>query len=97
MHKTHIPLREYNATLLLYPDGYVEIHPDDAKNLDVRDRWSVRVVSAGGDMEIMAKVSDEVAPGRAYIPYFIRDAWDADDAPGYAPKISVLSRCDRPS
>jgi len=73
MHKTHIPLREYNATLLLYPDGYVEIHPDDAKNLGVRDRWSVRVVSAGGDMEIMAKVSDEVAPGRAYIPYFIRD------------------------
>ena len=73
MHKTHIPLREYNATLLLYPDGYVEIHPDDAKKLGVRDRWSVRVVSAGGDMEIMAKVSDEVAPGRAYIPYFIRD------------------------
>lgn len=73
MKKTHIPKREYNALLLLYPRGFVEIHPDDAKALGVRDKGAVRVVSSAGSMSVSAKVSEDVAPGTAYVPYFIRD------------------------
>src|SRR5208337_892181 len=40
MRKTNIPLREYNATLLLYPQGYVAISPDNAKELGLRDRFN---------------------------------------------------------
>ncbi|HQL43084.1 MAG TPA: molybdopterin-dependent oxidoreductase [Spirochaetota bacterium] len=74
MHKTFIPLREYNATLLLYPDGYVAIAPEDAKKIGVRDRWPVKVVAEKASMKAMVMISDDVAPGTAYAPYFIRDS-----------------------
>jgi predicted molibdopterin-dependent oxidoreductase YjgC len=71
MKKTHIPKREYNALLLLYPKGFVEIAIEDAKNLGVRDRGPVAVVSAGGSMRVAARVSGDIKPGTAYVPYFI--------------------------
>ena len=71
MKKTFIPRREYNAQLLLYPKGLVEIHPDDAARLGVRDKRPVRVVSAKGTMEVAARVTDDVRPGMAYVPYFV--------------------------
>ncbi len=73
MRRTFIPMREYNATLLLYPHGYVEISPADAKALQVRDKWPVNVVSPYGSMKVAVKVTDDVKPETAYVPYFIRD------------------------
>jgi len=73
MRKTSIPLREYNTTLLLYPDGYVDITADEAKAAGVRDGWPVNVVSAKGAMRVQARVTDEVGPGAAYVPYFIQE------------------------
>ncbi|MCX7680252.1 MAG: molybdopterin-dependent oxidoreductase [Spirochaetes bacterium] len=73
MRLTKIPLREYNTTLLLYPEGYVEISPDDAKKLGVRDKWPVLVKSQAGEMKAQAKISDEIPSGTAYIPYFIQE------------------------
>jgi len=71
MRKTFIPRREYNALLLLYPQGLVEIHPSDAARLGLRDKRPVRVVSAKGAMTVAARVTDDVLPGMAYAPYFI--------------------------
>lgn len=73
MKKTVIPMREYNATLLLYPRGYIEIAPQDAKELQVRDRGAVRIVSPYGAMDIMAMISNNVKPRTAYVPYFIQE------------------------
>ena len=73
MKKTFIPKREYNATLMLYPKGYIEICSDDAKNIGVKDKWPVKIVSGNGEMQVMAKVSEDVKPGTAYVPYFIQD------------------------
>ncbi|PKL35897.1 MAG: hypothetical protein CVV44_20485 [Spirochaetae bacterium HGW-Spirochaetae-1] len=73
MKRTFIPKREYNATLLLYPRGYVEICPEDAKKIEVRDKWPVKVVSAHGSMQVAVKVTGDVKPGTAYVPYFIQD------------------------
>ena len=73
MKRTFIPKREYNATLLLYPKGYVEISSDDAKKIQVRDKWPVTVTSSFGSMQIAVKVTDEVKSGTAYVPYFIQD------------------------
>lgn len=71
MKKTHIPDREYNALLLLYPRGFVEIAAEDAARLGVRDRGPVAVVSATGSMKVAARVSKDIRPGTAYVPYFI--------------------------
>ena len=71
MKKTFIPRREYNALLLLYPRGLVEIHPDDAARLGIRDKRPVRVVSALASMDVAARVTEDVRPGMAYVPYFV--------------------------
>lgn len=73
MRLTKIPLREYNTTLLLFPEGYVEISPEDAKTLGVREKWPVMVKSHAGEMKAAVKISDEVRSGTAYIPYFIQE------------------------
>jgi formate dehydrogenase major subunit len=73
MKKTRIPKREYNALLLLYPEGFVELAASDAKALGLRDRARVRVVAAGGAMRVAVRVSADVKPGTAFVPYFIED------------------------
>ena len=73
MKKTHLPLREYNATLLLYPQGYVALSPQNAKELNVRDRFPVKIVSPYGSMEAMVQVTDKVKPNTAYVAYFVHD------------------------
>ncbi|OHD72389.1 MAG: hypothetical protein A2W19_13660 [Spirochaetes bacterium RBG_16_49_21] len=73
MKKTTIPLREYNATLLLYPQGYVALAPENAQELGVRDRFPVKIVSPYGSMETMVQVTDKVKKNTAYVAYFIHD------------------------
>jgi predicted molibdopterin-dependent oxidoreductase YjgC len=73
MRKTMIPRREYDQTLLLYPEGYVEISPEDARMLKVKDKWRVQVTSSTGtSMKIAVRISEDVQPRTAYIPYFIK-------------------------
>lgn len=71
MKKSFIPRREYNALLLLYPQGLVDVHPDDAAALGLRDKRPVRVVSSRGAMTVQARVTGDVLPGMVYAPYFI--------------------------
>ena len=73
MKKTYIPKREYNATLLVYPMGYIEISKEDAAKLQVREHWNVKIVSSHGSMTVTVKISDDVKTGTAYVPYFIRE------------------------
>jgi predicted molibdopterin-dependent oxidoreductase YjgC len=73
MKKTNIPLREYNATLLLYPQGYVAISPENAKELGLLDRFNAKIVSPYGSMEAMVQVTDKVKKNTAYVAYFVHD------------------------
>ena len=73
MKKTFIPNREYNAELLLYPHGYVEICKEDADQLKIRNGWNVNVVSPSGSIQVKAKISKDVKAGTAYMPYFVKD------------------------
>lgn len=73
MKKTHIPKREYNALLLLYPQGFVDVAAEDAARAGLRDRSPVNVVSAGGSMRVAVRISEDVKPGTVYVPYFIED------------------------
>ncbi len=73
MKKTYIPKREYNATLLVYPMGYIEICKEDAAKLQVREHWNVKIASSHGSMNVTVKISEDVKAGTAYVPYFIRE------------------------
>lgn len=73
MRKTLIPRREYDATLLQYPEGYVELSAADAERLQVRDNWPVRLTSASGSLQTAVRISDDVQDGSACVPYFINE------------------------
>ncbi len=49
--------------------GYVEIHPDDAKALGVKDGSKVKVKSRRGEIEIAARVTPEIMKGIIFIPF----------------------------
>ena len=65
--------REYGILLLDYPDGFVEMNPDDAKSLAVRDGEKVRLVAPAGEAVAPARVTAEVRRGIVYVPYFLQN------------------------
>jgi len=50
------------------PTGYVNIHPEDAKKLDIADGQWLNVRSRRGEISIKANISTEVKPGIVFIP-----------------------------
>jgi predicted molibdopterin-dependent oxidoreductase YjgC len=65
--------REYRILLLDYPDGFVEVNTDDAKNLGIRDGQKVRLMAPTGSATTTARVTPEVRGGAIYVPYFVRE------------------------
>ena len=64
--------REYNMLLLDYPDGFVEINTDDAKQMGIRDGEKIMLRAAGGKAEVAARVTNEVRSGTVFVPHFVR-------------------------
>ncbi|MCJ7482579.1 MAG: hypothetical protein MUO31_06395 [Thermodesulfovibrionales bacterium] len=56
------------------PCAYIEIHPEDAQTLNVREGDAVRVSSRRGTIEIMVLVSGRPAKGVVFIPFHYREA-----------------------
>ena len=65
--------REYRILWLDYPEGFVEINSEDAKNLGVRDGQSITLRTAGGSSQAVARVTPEVMSGTIFVPYFLRE------------------------
>ncbi|WP_051344371.1 molybdopterin-dependent oxidoreductase [Alicyclobacillus herbarius] len=51
------------------PQGYVEIHMQDAEKLSILPGEMVRVVTARGSIEVPARVVDTVRPGLVFVPF----------------------------
>jgi len=66
--------RRVEAIEQVSPEAYIEIHPDDARSLGVRDGDLVRVSSRRGTIEISAWVSDRPLRGTVFIPFHYREA-----------------------
>ena len=64
--------REYRILLLDYPEGFVEMNTDDAKQLGIRDGEKIRLRSAGGSAVTAARVTPEVRGGAVFVPFFVR-------------------------
>ena len=65
--------REYRILLMDYPEGFVEIHTEDAAVLGIRDAARVRIVTECGSATTYARVTDEVRRGVIFVPYFLHD------------------------
>jgi predicted molibdopterin-dependent oxidoreductase YjgC len=56
------------------PTAIVEIHPEDAKQLDVREGDLVRLTSRRNSMVSAARISERVARGQVFVPFHFREA-----------------------
>jgi len=65
--------REYGILLLDYPEGFVEMNPDDARSLNVRDGEKVRLFVPEGQATATVRVTAEVRQRVIYVPYFLED------------------------
>ena len=56
------------------PEAYVEINPEDAFPLGIKDGDRVRVSSRRGEIELKARVTEGIMPGVVFIPFHYREA-----------------------
>jgi nitrate reductase NapA len=54
------------------PEAYAELHPDDARELGVRDGERVRLVSRRGELTLPARIDYRARPtrGQVFVPFF---------------------------
>lgn len=65
--------RELSVLLLDYPEGFVEMSPEDAQSLQVRDGERIRIVSEDGTALTTARISSEIRQGTIFLPFFLRE------------------------
>jgi formate dehydrogenase alpha subunit len=58
----------------IYPEALIEIHPDDAKKLNVTDGEMVRVASRRGEVVAKAEVVNRPDPGVVFMTFHFREA-----------------------
>ncbi|MGW2565315.1 molybdopterin-dependent oxidoreductase [Streptomyces sp. NPDC001537] len=86
----------------LNPGPFVELHPQDAAALDVRDGDSVEVASRRGRAVLPARVADRVRPGSCFAPFHWNDLFgeylsvnavtsDAVDPLSFQPELKVCA------
>jgi len=81
--RTHLLDREERSP-------FVEINPDDAASLGVREREPVQVTSRRGSILVHARVSDIVPPGVLFIPFhFAEGAANALTSNALDPESSI--------
>ncbi len=56
------------------PEGYVEIHPQDAEALNIGKSERVRLVSRRGQIETKAWITRRVPPGLVFVPFHFAEA-----------------------
>ena len=55
------------------PECYVEIHPEDAQQLNIQSGDKVRIVSRRGEASIKARIIDTPRPGMVFVPWHWED------------------------
>ena len=65
--------REYRQLMIDYPDGFVEINPEDAQQAGIRDGKRMRLCAATASTSATARVTSEVRTGTVFVPHFMRD------------------------
>ncbi|MCP8969421.1 formate dehydrogenase subunit alpha [Ectobacillus ponti] len=61
--------RRIEALRKLCPEPYVEINPETARKLNIREGEMVRLVSRRGDLTVPARVTKIIRPDTFFVPY----------------------------
>jgi len=82
----------------IYPEGLVEINPDDALRLGIQpDNGLVTVTSRRGKIRAKAKIADNLPPGIVFMTFHFREAAvnlltiDALDPVAMIPELKVCA------
>ena len=65
------------------PAAYLEIHPDDARKLNVVTGEPVQISSRRGTIRLPVRVSEQVAPGQVFLPFHWGDLYGQGNAINY--------------
>ncbi len=57
-----------------YPECFVEINPNDAVSLNIRNTDKVRVSSRRGSITVRACITDRISGGIVFVPFHFREA-----------------------
>jgi formate dehydrogenase (NADP+) alpha subunit len=69
-YNTHTQTRYYAAGVKLkQTEETVDIHPDDARDLGIADGEFVQVRSRRGELQVKAKVTEQVVPGLVFMSF----------------------------
>lgn len=78
------------------PEGFLEIHPEDAKSLDIGDGHKIKMASRRGEIETRITITDRVKKGVVFMPFHFEEARvNKLTNPAYDPiaKIPELKVC----
>jgi len=64
--------REYRQLLIDYPEGFVEISPEDAKQAGISDGARIRLCAAAASAAATARITSDVMAGTIFVPHFMR-------------------------
>jgi len=77
-------------------EGFLEIHPEDAKKLDICDGHKIKMASRRGEITTKIMITDRVDPGVVFMPFHFEEAnVNKLTNPAYDPiaKIPELKVC----
>jgi anaerobic selenocysteine-containing dehydrogenase len=88
---THSQFRTLEWLNEIIPEPYVEIHPQAAKELHVKDGGRVKVETLRGDIEVIAKITEATDPRVIFITY----GWGHSYAHGASVNVltDMMKRC----
>lgn len=72
----HTGTMSRNSKILdeIVPEGFIEVHPNDAKNYNIEDGEVVSVSSRRGSIRIKARVTEKTKPNVVFIPFHFFEA-----------------------
>lgn len=61
--------RRIEALAKFCPEPYVEIHPDTARKLGIKEQEVVKLISRRGELSVPAKITKIIRPDTFFVPY----------------------------
>jgi formate dehydrogenase alpha subunit len=74
-HYHTVMTRKSKGLSEIYPEGVIEVNPEDARRLGIQpDNGLVKVTSRRGKLQVKAKISDSLPPGVVFMTFHFREA-----------------------
>jgi formate dehydrogenase major subunit len=55
-------------------EGFIEIHPEDAKEMGIKDKQSVKATTRRGEVVVKARITPNIKRGVVFMPFHFAEA-----------------------